>query len=67
MLIKDNTPMIKTSKYSSVKADCEFCGSRHSSKDDMCQIKTDQWSDGNSMDNGAKDIKLKDLYASIKH
>ena len=39
MLIKDNTPLMKSSKYSNkVKIDCEFCGQKHDSKNDMCLI-----------------------------
>jgi len=46
------------------KAECEFCGRRHTVKDDICDVKTNDCNSGNSMDKdeGAYNITLKDLY-----
>jgi hypothetical protein len=48
MNIKDNTPSEKHGSYSTRKRDCEFCGRRHSMRDDVCEVKTDELGSGNS-------------------
>ena len=66
--IKDNTPHIKSqSGYSSRKAECEFCGRRHNQRDDMCEIKTDEYPNGNNLEEGGRQIKLRDLYDKIQY
>lgn len=49
------------------KAECEFCGKRHNYKDDICDMSTPEHSSGNKLDNGARLIKLGDLYKLLKH
>jgi len=64
--IKDNTPHVRSqSGYSSRKAECEFCGRRHNQRDDMCEIRTEGYPNGNDLENGGRQIKLKDLYGMI--
>ena len=68
MQIKDNTPYIKSNTgYSQRKAECEFCGRRHNNRDDICDIRTDEYPDGNDFEKGARHIKLGDLYAKLKY
>lgn len=33
----------------------------------MCEIKTDEWPNGNHLEHGGRQIKLKDLYDKIKY
>ena len=42
---------------------CEFCGRRHTAKDDICDIRTNEYDSGNSLekDGGAYNITLGDL------
>jgi hypothetical protein len=54
--------LAKNSHYSK-KADCEFCGRKHSNKDDICDIKTKYYWSGNSLQDGALDISLENLYS----
>ena len=68
MMIKDNTPYVqKEPGAAKRKAECEFCGRRHNYRDDMCEICTPQHSSGNKLDNGARLIKLRDLYSMLKN
>lgn len=49
LYIKDNTPTEKVS-YSLRKQACEFCGRRHSIKDDYCEVKTSTHEDANKFE-----------------
>ena len=60
--IKDNTPMGRGGG----KLECEFCSRHHTSRDDYCDVRTDEHSDGNEME-AAKDIKFQDLYDQLKY
>ena len=46
--IKDNTPTGRNRKV-----DCEFCGRSHTSRDDICDIRTEEVESGNTLE-GAK-------------
>ena len=50
------------------KTECEFCGRRHTTKDDICDTKTNDYASGNSIekDGGAYHITLKDLFDMCK-
>ena len=68
MQIKDNTPYIKSNTgYSQRKAECEFCGRRHNNRDDICDLCTEEYADGNDFEKGARQIKLSDLYDRLKY
>ena len=68
LMIKDNTPFLPSkSGNSQRKAECEFCGRRHNYRDDVCEICTKDHPSGNKIDNGARLIRLKDLYAMLKY
>lgn len=61
--IKDNTPYVKSENgYSQRKAVSEFSGRRHNNRDDICEIQTADYKDGNDFENGGRQIKLRDLY-----
>ena len=68
MQIKDNTPTQAAKGgrgYGQTrKAECEFCGRRHTVRDDICDIRTADHKTGNSLA-GAKGIRLQDLYEMI--
>jgi len=49
------------------KAECEFCGRKHNRRDDICEIKTEAFANGNDLNNGGRDIKLQDLYDALEH
>jgi hypothetical protein len=58
--IKDNTPSGRHKK-----AECEFCGRCHTTRDDICDIRTESVDSGNTME-GVKLIKLQDIYDMVK-
>jgi len=39
--VRENLPMILQGKYTRTRATCEFCGSKHSYKEDYCDLKFD--------------------------
>ena len=39
--VKENLPMITQGKYTRTRAVCEFCDSKHSYKEDFCDLKFD--------------------------
>lgn len=39
--VKDNAPMLKSGSYARTKAACEFCGDKHQSRDEFCDLKID--------------------------
>ena len=39
--VKENLPLVQASKYYKAKPQCEFCGQKHMSKDDYCDLKID--------------------------
>lgn len=59
---KDCTP----SSRGGGKVVCEFCGRVHTTRDDQCDISTDEHKDGNVLE-AANAIKLQDLYDQIKY
>ena len=53
LMHKDSTPSMR----SGGKMECEFCGRRHTARDDLCEISTENHNDANVME-AAKEIKL---------
>lgn len=51
---KDGTP---SAPRGGGKVECEFCGRHHTTRDDQCDISTDEHKDGNVLE-AAKAIKL---------
>jgi len=39
--VRDNLPMVKKGTYTRTKAECEFCGKKHSYKGEFCDLKMD--------------------------
>jgi len=37
--VRENCPMVKQGMYTRTRANCEFCGDKHSSKDEYCDLK----------------------------
>ena len=50
-----------------MKADCEFCGRRHNKNNVQCPLRTAEYPDGNNLEKGGKQIKLRDLYDMLEH
>lgn len=68
--IKDNTPYEKTNtgySYTTRKVVSEFSGRRHNNRDDICDIAIEGFPDGNDLEKGGRDIKLRDLYGMLKY
>ena len=49
-----------------MKVACEFCGKRHNSNNDTCNVRNSVHKDGNSLDS-AKELMLSDLYDQLLH
>ena len=39
--VRENLPLIKKGSYTRTRADCEFCGEKHTYKDDYCELTFD--------------------------
>jgi len=39
--VRENLPLVKMGSYTRTKATCEFCESKHSYKDEFCDLKFD--------------------------
>ncbi len=58
--------MIKTGSYTKTRAKCEFCGTKHSYKEDYCELKFDDV-DVNSSVESASEITIGRLLDEIKY
>jgi hypothetical protein len=66
--IKDNTPYEPNKGgYGHRKVISEFSGRRHNQRDDVSEICTEDYENGNDLEKGGRQIKLRDLYAMIKY
>lgn len=49
-----------------MKVMCEFCGKKHNSNNDTCNVRSGVHKDGNNLDS-AKELTLSDLYDQLLH
>ena len=64
--IKDSTHYDRTAGPTRRKRVCEFCGRRHNSRDDICNVRSAEVENGNDLE-GAKKLTLKDLYDQLEY
>ena len=65
IFVRDNLPVVRKKNGMQTKAECEFCGSKHSAQDEFCDLKFDDV-DGNSLQ-AAKSFTIKQIVDKMVH
>ncbi len=64
--VRENLPMVKKGAYTRTKADCEFCGEKHSFRDEYCDLKIND-EEVNASVESSQAVKLGQIYDAMKY
>lgn len=64
--VRENCPMVKKGMYTRTRANCEFCGDKHSTSEEYCDLKLDGQEVNETVESSTA-VTLGDLIAKMEH